>query len=108
MFSPYTSKRVMPKHQRKGQYNAVRVGEASRPGPKVTIVSHSLAGLQSHAEVAIKSEASIYAWQESDVNLELRADAKAQLKELGYGLQHGWFTATWDRRDQEKPRSHRN
>ena len=60
----------------------------------MNIVSHNLAGLQAHAEAAIKSEASIYAWQESDVNLELRADAKAQLKELGYGLQHGWFTAT--------------
>ena len=49
----------------------------------MTIVSHNLAGLQAHAEAAIRSEASLHAWQKGDIKLELREDAKAQLKQLG-------------------------
>ena len=90
IFFPHIWENTTAKSKRRGQYSAVRVGEASHPGPTVTIVSHNLAGLQSHAEAAIKPEASIYAWQVSDVNLELREDAKAQLKQLAHGLQHGW------------------
>ena len=58
----------------------VRIGEATNPGPGIEIISHNVDGLEAHADGALAMDASVFAWQEVEVNRENRSSARAQLE----------------------------